>query len=220
MQGIFITGTDTGVGKTWFTERLIPKLMSSGLQVHARKPVESGWQEDWRLTDAGRLLQAVNPNGVENPQQALQQICPYRFQAALSPVRAAAMEGQQLSIEDIKQACQIENDRINDVVCVEGAGGFYSPLASDGLNADLAQALGLPVILVAEDRLGCINQVLLCLEAIQNRGLQPLAVFLNQKTIDDPSMDNAEDLRQLTNVPICLQVDDCVPLVSATLQRC
>lgn len=209
MQGIFITGTDTGVGKTWFTERLIPKLMSSGLQVHARKPVESGWQQDWRLTDAGRLLQAVHPNDVENQQQTLQHICPYRFQAALSPVRAAAMEGQQLLIEEIKQACLVNNA----FVCVEGAGGFYSPLASDGLNADLAQALGLPIILVAEDRLGVINQVLLCLEAIQNRGLQTLAVFLNQKCMDDPSMDNAEDLRQLTDVPICLQVEDCVSLV-------
>jgi len=89
---------------------------------------------------------------------------------------------------------------------VEGAGGFYSPLAEDGLNADLAMALQLPVLLVAEDTLGVLNQVLLNKEAIKARGLDLVAVVLNSLNRDkDGHMDNAADLRQLLSCPVYVQ---------------
>ena len=86
---------------------------------------------------------------------------------------------------------------------VEGAGGFYSPLAEDGLNADLAQALQLPVILVAADRLGAINDVLLTTEAIRSRGLSLLAIVLNATAANrEAQLDNLADLRERLDVPI------------------
>lgn len=214
MQGVFITGTDTGVGKTWFAEQMLPKLKAAGLSIHVRKPVESGWLEDWQSTDAGRLLLAaqIGTDLENNLSQQLASICPYRFKAALSPVRAAAYEGQQLTIADLNAICQSNDEQ--SFTWVEGAGGFYSPLTHDGLNADLAQTLALPVILVAEDRLGSINQVLLGLEAIQRRGLTALAVLLNPIAVSSEGlMDNAADLRRLTDVPICQTVEACLPLL-------
>jgi len=91
---------------------------------------------------------------------------------------------------------------------VEGAGGFYSPLCADGLNADLASTLGLPILLVAENRLGCINQVLLTLEAIERRGLVLSAIVLNNvsKNEDNPkfnsNMNNYKDLSAMVSCPI------------------
>jgi len=86
---------------------------------------------------------------------------------------------------------------------VEGAGGFYSPLAADGLNADLAVALQLPLILVVADRLGCINHCLLSLEAIAHRGLHTVAIILNQtETEASASSDNLQAIRALTDIPV------------------
>jgi dethiobiotin synthetase len=203
LKGIFITGTDTGVGKTWFGERLIQYLKQHRISVTPRKPVESGWlHDDVENTDAGRLAIAANQ------LEQLDLICPNHFKAAISPVRAAQLEGQALTIEQIKQQCLNINN--TDFLHVEGAGGFYSPLASDGLNADLAQALGLPVILVAEDRLGCINQILLSLEAIKYRQLKVLCVFLNQiNTNEDGAMNNQEDLAQLSDIPVYTSIEAC-----------
>lgn len=203
MKGIFITGTDTDVGKTWFGERLIQYLRQNNISVTPRKPIESGWlHNEINKTDAGRLAIAANQ------LEQLDQICPNRFKAAISPVRAAQLEGQSLTIEQLKQQCLNINN--NDFLHIEGAGGFYSPLASDGLNADLAQALNLPIILVAEDRLGCINQVLLTLEAIKHRQLDVLCVFLNQKiTNQEAAMNNQEDLAVLSDVPVYTSIEDC-----------
>ena len=107
---------------------------------------------------------------------------------------------QKITIEQLDQACKYSGDGF---VLVEGAGGFYSPLADDGLNADLAGALQLPVLLVANDRLGCINQILLTAESISNRGLKLAAVVLNAKEPQDNSeMNNAEDLREFIDAPI------------------
>ena len=93
----------------------------------------------------------------------------------------------------------------DDVLLVEGAGGFYSPLCSDGLNADLAEAMQAQVILVVRDRLGCINQALLSLAAIESRGLECFAVVVNQipSTADeDIAMDNLADLRARLKQPV------------------
>lgn len=88
-----------------------------------------------------------------------------------------------------------------DFVLVEGAGGFLSPLATDGLNADLALALALPVLLVAEDRLGAIHQVLATSEAIARRGLRLAGVVLNAAAAPDPGLDNAADLSARLDAP-------------------
>lgn len=193
-RGVFITATDTGAGKTWVSRRLIVALRANGLEVVARKPVESGWNAaDVTTTDAWQLAQAADIDPV--------QVCRYHFHAPLSPPRAAAQEGVTLSIATLAQACWV-GVTDQQYVLVEGAGGFYSPLAADGLNADLAVALGLPVLLVTEDRVGCLNPVLLSLEAAQRRGLQIAGIVLNRRTPPPAGMDNAADLRAFTSVPL------------------
>lgn len=201
-NGMFITGTDTGVGKTWVSVRLIHALRALGLELIPRKPVESGWSEDVTDTDAWRLANAAGLTIDDQSQAAvLDKVCPYRFRAALSPPRAASLEGRELRIANLAGACPTKVLE-GQAMLVEGAGGFYSPIAQDGLNADLAQVLGLPVILVAEDRVGCINHILLVAEAIKRRSLTLAGVILNPKSPPVDGMDNVSDLLQWLKIPI------------------
>ena len=197
MRGIFVTGTDTDVGKTYVATLLAAQLVKNGIKVIPKKPIESGCQKKnggLIPADASALKHAAAYGG------DLSDVCAYRFKAALSPVRAAHLESQKITIEQLDQACKYTEDGF---VLVEGAGGFYSPLAADGLNADLAEALQLPVLLVANDRLGCINQILLTAEAIAKRGLKLAAVVLNTKDQQNNlDMNNADDLREYIDSPI------------------
>ena len=198
-RGLFITGTDTGVGKTRVGTALTHLLTERGLRVRVRKPVESGClpQPDGLLPqDAAALREAA---GCAEP---LERICRYRLQAPLSPERAAALEGMALDLGHLYDAC-LTDIRGDDFLLVEGAGGFYSPLARGALNADLAGGLGLPVLVVAADRLGTLNHTLLTIEAVRMRGLALAGVVLNQPFPQtDPRMDNAEDLERWLQRPV------------------
>ncbi len=198
-QGLFITGTDTDVGKTYVGQMLVRALSQEAIKVRVRKPVESGWptKDKEHTTDTALLARAAGYC------DALQIVCPNPLQAAVSPTRAAALEGKTLSIALLKQQC-LADISSEDFLYIEGAGGFYSPLASDGLNADLAQQLALPVLLVADDKIGCINQVLLNLDAIAKYGLQVVAIVLNQITdaAQNAAMNNSEELAAYTTMPI------------------
>jgi dethiobiotin synthetase len=197
MQGIFITGTDTGVGKTWVGSALARLLTINGVTVAPRKPVESGCDsQDGKLipADALQYLQAIDAH------EPLDVICPYRYSKVAAPDQAARDTGQPLSLEMLIDACQCNNDHF---LIVEGAGGFYSPIAEQALNADLAQALKLPVLLVAADRLGCQNHVLLTLEAIAQKGLQTITVALNQASPETSrDLNNKAALHKRTSVPV------------------
>ncbi len=198
MNGIFVTGTDTNIGKTWLGQHLILALRKNNVDVIPRKPIESGWDdENIESSDAWLLAQAADQIA------SLESICPNRFSRPLSPVRAAELEGKKLLISTVADQC-LNNITEDDFLYVEGAGGFYSPLCADGLNADLASTLGLPILLVAENRLGCINQVLLNIDAIESKGLVLKAIVLNTLSADQSAneMDNLEDLKQLISYPI------------------
>lgn len=194
-RGVFVTGTDTGVGKTYVGTQLIRELKVLGLNITPRKPVESGWPEDETLTDAWQLMQAA-----QLPQSTLAQVCAHRFKAALAPDRAARLEGKVLTIKDLATAAL--NQTANTWLYVEGAGGVYSPIAEDGLNADLAQVLGLPVVLITEDKLGCMNHVLMAVEVLQRRQLTVAGVLLNHIHTQPNSMDNLMDLSKRLTVPV------------------
>ena len=199
MHGVFITGTDTGVGKTRTGAALAHLLTGRGLRVRPRKPVESGCQAGpggLAPQDAAVLREAA---GCAEP---LQRICPYRLQAPLSPERAAELEGMALDLGRLHAAC-VAGIGSGDFLLVEGAGGFYSPLARGALNADLAGGLGLPVLVVAADRLGTLNHVLLTVEAVRMRGLALAGVILNQPVHQpDPVMDNAAELERWLQMPV------------------
>lgn len=200
--GVFVTGTDTGVGKTHVGVHLIHTLRVLGHEVIPRKPVESGWADDIRTTDAWQLAHAAGlPVEEESHHAILARVCPHRFKAALAPPRAAALEGRNLRLLEVASACPVRLEK-NQYLYVEGAGGFYSPLAQDGLNADLAQTLGLPVVVVAEDRVGCLNHILLVADAVKQKGLQLAGVVLNRRYPAPAGMDNLADLQPHLDAPV------------------
>lgn len=199
IRGLFVTGSDTGVGKTRVGAALARFLVEQGVSVRPRKPVESGCRRD-----GGRLYcqDAWALKSAAASMDPIETVCPYPFAPAVAPDRAARLAGLSLTIDELAEACRTEVGE-EDFLLVEGAGGFYSPLASDGLNADLAVNLGLPVLLVVADRLGSINHTLLTVEAIRRRGLFLAGVILNRKDpILDKDLDNAADLARWLALPI------------------
>ncbi len=198
MEGVFITGTDTDVGKTVVACTLARALVRVGRTVAVRKPVESGCARRGSHlypADGAALARAAGE------REALEVVTPWRLAHAISPERAARLEGVDLHIEALATA--VAAGASSDFRLVEGAGGFLSPLASDGANADLAVALGLGLIVVVADRLGCINHGLLTLEAIERRGLHCAACVMNAVTADsDPAGANYEDLQARLDAPV------------------
>jgi dethiobiotin synthetase len=201
MKGIFITGTNTNVGKTYIATQLARELLKQNINVIPRKPVESGCQREGDELIPADALALKNAAGYSG---SLAQVCPYRFEPPISPLRAAHLAHQALITAKVAEACMTDIDTEKDFLLVEGAGGFYTPLCEDGLNADLAQVFDFPVILVAEDKLGCINQVLLNTQVIELRGLKLLCVVLNKSAPEQQNkyMNNKEDLEQLIDCPI------------------
>jgi len=198
-NGYFITGSDTDVGKTYIACQIVQQLRATGLVIETRKPAESGCQpadDGELLTHDAAALQRANGN-----RESIEKIAAYRFRAALAPHRAARLEGKQLHMQDLVQACGRDNPE--HCLLVEGAGGFYSPLAENGLNADLAETLQLSVIIVVNDRIGAVNQSLMTLQAVSSRHLPVAAIILNQVgPMIDKDMDNAADLRLYTELPV------------------
>ncbi|MCK5640700.1 MAG: dethiobiotin synthase [Gammaproteobacteria bacterium] len=165
-QGIFITGTDTGVGKTLISIGLMQVLQDAGHTVVGMKPVASGCEqtpEGLRNDDACMLLdQSSTPPDYD-------QLNPYAFEPAIAPHIAAEKAGCRIELEVIKEHYQMLSAQA-DYVVVEGAGGWLVPLGEDINIADVAKALDLPVILVVAIKLGCLNQALLTAESINNYG--------------------------------------------------
>jgi dethiobiotin synthetase len=202
-KGIFITGTDTGVGKTLVGTALTRMLVSAGLDAQPRKPVETGCRlENGELIPGDGLAYFH----AANRTVTLSIITPYRFAPAVSAERAARLSGTPVDLKLLATATRW-GTRTDSFLIVEGAGGFYSPLCHDGSCADLARELRLPVLLVAADRLGCLNHIRLTLDAIAKYKLTAAAIVLNR--IEEtalPELDNAADLRQLTDCPV-IRVD-------------
>jgi len=169
-RGLFVTGTDTGCGKTEITLGLMQALQGQGLRVLGMKPVASGAEatpQGSRNEDAGRIrLQGSRLVEYER-------VNPYLFSPPIAPHIAAAQAGVTIDFERIRQALKGLQDAA-DLVVVEGVGGWRVPLGPQGEVADLIQVLGLPVVLVVGLRLGCLNHALLTLESITARGV-PLA---------------------------------------------
>jgi len=190
-SGYFVTGSDTDVGKTYVACQVITQLRGLGFEIETRKPAESGCE----MSADGNLLthDAAALRRANGDRESIDRIAPFRYRAALAPPRAARLEGRQLYLRDLVDACS--RDDPGHGLVVEGAGGFYSPLAEDALNADLASALRLAVIIVVDDRIGAVNQALMTLRAVESRHLRVAAIVLNQVTPGiDEAMDNAADM--------------------------
>ena len=201
MNAWFVTGTDTGVGKTLIATALIHRLRERYARVAGMKPIAAGSHAlpDGSISNEDVL--ALRAAGSVDAPTAL--INPYLLDAPVSPHIAAKREGVLIDIHKIVDAYHALGER-SDAVIVEGAGGFRVPITDTLDGADLAQALGLPVILVVGLRLGCLNHALLSAESIAARGLT-LAGWIANRV--DPAMPeqaaNLEWLASRMNAP-CL----------------
>lgn len=179
----FIAGTDTEVGKTFSTCALLHVLRKRGIRAVGMKPVAAGTDSQGRNDDVVQLTRASTLQA----EPAL--VNPYLFEPAIAPHIAAAETGRAIDIEQIVSSFTALRGQA-EAVLVEGVGGFCVPLGPETDTADLAQRLGLPVILVVGMRLGCINHALLTQQAIAARGLK-LAGWIANRI--DPSMSRFEE---------------------------
>lgn len=201
-KGIFVTGTDTGVGKTLVASALIKLLTDQNRKVVGMKPIASGCElieNEWQNEDALALIAAGN---VKAPYKTIN---PYAFEPAIAPHLAASSANIVISIDKI-----IENylklKKIADSVVVEGAGGWLVPINKDETMADLALEFGLPVVLVVGLRLGCINHAMLSVQSIHEKGLKLLGWVANSiDPLFEEKNANIETLKERISAP-CLGV--------------
>jgi dethiobiotin synthetase len=217
MPGLFVTGTDTGVGKTFATAALLHAMATLDLRALAMKPIAAGAElvdGIWINEDVAMLEKAGN---VSAPRELVNT---YLFREPLAPHIAAERKGVRIEIPRIVNAYTELSNRA-DWVLVEGVGGFRVPLDNQRDTADLAGALGLPIVLVVGMRLGCLNHALLTAEAVAARGLR-LAGWIANRI--DPAMaafdENLTTLQKRLPAP-CLAVlpylDDHAPEHAARL---
>lgn len=190
-MSFFLTGTDTGVGKTYVARLIIETLRRAGNDAVGYKPVSCGDRGDAEVlaeVSGGLLIDEVNP---------------IHFQNGLAPYVAGMLENRQVDATVLVAGYQQLAAR-HATVLVEGAGGWEVPLALNYRVADLASELALPVVVVAGNRLGVLNHTLLTVAAIQARGLTCAGIILNQleDEMDTPMITNKGVIEDLTGVPL------------------
>ncbi|MFA5626500.1 MAG: dethiobiotin synthase [Thiohalomonadaceae bacterium] len=218
-RGIFITGTDTNVGKTWASLGLMAALQAQGLSVLGMKPIASGCQAsiDGLHNNDALLLQQQGSQSID-----YHIINPYAYAPAIAPHLAAEQRGERIKLSHIQHHYQTLAE-LADVVVVEGAGGWLVPINDQETMADIARQLELEVILVVGLRLGCINHALLSAEAIRNRGIKltgwlantmdlrtsklPQNILAIQQRIKVPLLGVIPYLQELSITTIAQQID-------------
>lgn len=200
VSGLFITGTDTEVGKTYVAALLAAELVRAGCRVGVYKPAASGCTLVSRADPAlpGTLVSddAVALWEAAGRPEDLEHVCPQRFAAPLAPHLAARAEGKQLDAERLRTGLDYWNAR-SDFVLVEGAGGLLCPLGERELMADLAGDLGFPLLIVARNALGTINHTLLTVEAAERRGLPIAGIILNAPSPHRNDLSTADNLQEI-----------------------
>lgn len=204
MKGFFITGTDTGVGKTFVACALAGAMRGRGLTVGVFKPVETGCvgcNGDLLPEDARALKKAAGCG------EDLDLINPYRFSEPLAPSVAARNSGATIDFKVIRDSFRSIRDS-SDAVIVEGAGGLLVPVSEDRTIAHMALLLELPLVVVAANRLGTINHTLLTVRHATTMGLKVAAVVLNDLSEErDPSAEtNRDEIERMAGVEKVLEM--------------
>ena len=173
-HGIFITGTDTGVGKTLVAAALALHLKKRGLSVGVMKPIETG-------TSAGRdsRSDAARLQSIIESEETLGAICPYSFELPVAPLTAAQLSDQSINPDTIRKIYQLLSRRYERMV-VEGVGGVHVPITRSDNVMDLVKRLRLPVVIVGRSGLGGINHALLTIEALRRNKIPIIALVLNR----------------------------------------
>jgi dethiobiotin synthetase len=193
----FVTGTDTGVGKTTVAVGILREAAGRGLSTAAMKPAESGCStgpDGALVPEDARKLQAACTLSLD-----LDTVCPFRYAEPVAPGVAAARTGQPIDRAVVLDHWRSLQALSPDILLAEGAGGLLVPLGGGRLVADLALDLGAPLLIVARESLGTINHTLLTLEAARARGLDVNAVILNPADGPTPEAavaSNAEEIQR------------------------
>lgn len=192
-KGIFITGTDTGVGKTFVAARIAAAIKAKGIDVGVMKPIATGGMED-----AVFLKRAIN---TDDPLNLVNPVC---FKTPVAPMVAARIERKRIDIGKIKDAYE-ELCRRHEFLVVEGIGGAMVPIKKDYLVADLIADLNLAAVIVARPNLGTINHTLLTVEALKSRGIEIAGIVINnfKKDAKDKSVKtNPAVITEISGVPV------------------
>jgi dethiobiotin synthetase len=184
-QTLFITGTDTGVGKTVLTALLVKFLRERGVNAAALKPICSGGRGDAR-----KIFTAMNG------ALSLDEINPWHFRASVAPLLAARRENKKVKLSQVLAHIRAMQGRF-DILLVEGAGGLLSPLGENFNSRDLIVALRAMPIIVAQNKLGAVNQILLTLEALpKNLRAKSRVVLVSPQKPDASTKTNAKLLAE------------------------
>lgn len=206
-KGLFITGTDTGVGKTVVTAALAAVLRADGVNVGVMKPIATGCvrrREGLVSEDAEFLAKAADA------PEPLDEISPIRLAEPLAPTVAAARAGVELDLLPMWRAWD-RLKRAHDVMLVEGIGGALCPVTPRQSVADLAQRFHLPVLVVARPVLGTINHAAMTVEVLRARGLEVAGIVLNRYDHDSDDVaqsTNPDEVQRVTGAPVLGLVPD------------
>lgn len=206
-KGFFITGTDTGVGKTFVTAGIAAALKEKGIDVGVMKPVETGCPENNGNLEAQDALFLKKAAGVNDD---IDLINPYRFKAPLAPSIASRKEGETVALHRIKE-CYDKLASLHNLMLVEGAGGLLAPLNDSETVAELVKLLNLPLVIIAASRLGAINHTLLTVKHAQSIGIEVKGIILNYPSFppDESLSTNQTEIKRLTNLPIFGELPFC-----------
>src|SRR3989339_633609 len=198
MPGIFITGTDTGCGKTVFCAALVKHFRSEGIDCGYMKPISCGSKDDNDAVYLKKLLKLKDPLALINPISL-----PY----PLAPYAAAKKAGKKIELEKIFRSYSQLTVHYS-LIIIEGVGGALVPITKDYLVADLIKDLKTPAIIVAKAGLGTINHTLLTIEALKKRKIEILGIIMNGYTGKDLSeQTNAEVIKEISNIPILAKIN-------------
>ncbi|WP_027365195.1 dethiobiotin synthase [Desulfotruncus alcoholivorax] len=201
MNGFFITGTDTGVGKTVVTAGLAANLKQKGFNVGVMKPLQTGSEKTGRGLVSIDALYAMQVAEINDPMEI---VSPYRLEPPLAPRIASEITGVTIEVDKISRAYQKLCER-HDFMLVEGAGGIMVPIKGKFLMADLALLLDLPVLIVARPGLGTVNHTLLTVEYAKSRGIQIAGIIINdfdQSEAGPAEKTNPGLIEELSGVPV------------------
>lgn len=204
MKGFFVTGTDTGVGKTVVSAALVAAARARGIDAVPMKPVQTGCTLNGRMHVATDLEFALSMSGLRPAPAERERMAPYCFQPACSPHLAARLARRPIRIDHICTAAR-RLERDHDALVVEGAGGILVPINAKRTQLDVMVRLDLPVILVSPPGLGALNHTLLSLERLHDAGLTVAAIMIvctaagGARYIED---DNRQTLKSFTGLPV------------------
>lgn len=207
MHGLFITGTDTDVGKTYITASLVRALRSDGVRVGAYKPACSGVQQSASAKPIWSDIETLH--AALDGEFDRERICPQRFDAPLAPPVAAAREERSVDGTLLRTGAAWWDGYV-DYLLVEGVGGLLCPLTETETVADLAVDLGYPLLIVAHAGLGTIGHTLLTIEAARSRKMNIAGIVLNDvdgQTSTASTASNAAEITRRGGVPILACVD-------------